>query len=221
MVPNQSKRIAARRRPSSCRVGRYIIRSHEAKPNEDTQVTLLQDRGDLCNARLNFNVELKKPSAETANPLTSLGLQLQRAEDVKAPLKLRVADIVEIHGGVRTSVGAWNRGRVGQGETHLAVKPGDLICSINGSSDYDDILEGLATMPTPRRGRKCLSLQRELPDLLAPAANRITSATKQMFKSRVEESSSNDKSKLESRLSFSELSTRTPSRTSSASDKGL
>lgn len=170
--------VASRRRRSSfSSSGRGSCSTQQRRSSvtqEDaelsTQAKLLQGRGDLRGARLCFDVDLQSPPISTKNPLRGLGVQLSRAGgDVRGATKLRVADIAETYKGVRTSAGQWNNQEHQRRRAVCALRPGDMVCSVNGSpdEDYDAMLEELATS-SPSHAR-ALRVERELDHLLAPS----------------------------------------------------
>lgn len=146
------------------------------------QSHLLKARGDFAKSSLCFEVALPEPGALArpaclSDPISRLGFDLQihdRASkhDVSA---LQVASI-DTRVGKLTPVALWNdketqRADRGKNEQHAAwdIKPGDRICSVNGSDeDMVEELKSAASRSSPKA--LCLKLERQVSDIVQPIA---------------------------------------------------
>lgn len=136
-------------------------RSKSCTGQEQAQAAYLQDRGDLRRSLFQFEAEVPCPSVRGRRTLSNVGLEVC----VGPSNTLRVAKVAEMQKGVLTPLALWNSQQEKQQQRHLAVKPGDVLHTVNGSIKGPD-----AILSPLKLGKKAtrLSFVRELQDTLVP-----------------------------------------------------
>jgi len=140
---------------------------------ESSQARFMKERGDLSKTSFSFQASL--PAAAPHSRAKGLGMDIVRAKS-QSKASLLVAD-VDNDPRQATPVAEWNTREDRQAyrseeERHvsLAIKPGDKICAVNGTSDDDlvmeEILAAAADLESPKPVE--LTLERTRSDVLGP-----------------------------------------------------
>lgn len=159
-----------------------------------TQARAMCRRGDLCKSTFTFDVQLSQPIKPPCLGMdmtrTSKAVDDQSVSESRRPgrfhsfpsaLHTASLQVVEIDQGIKklaTPVAEWNlkekryasRGP-NERRASLEIKPGDIICAVNGKSKDDDaLLDELVTAASITSPKALnLRLERLVPDVMKPS----------------------------------------------------